>query len=545
MVSLSNHDQKGGFMRIHRPWAAVIIGTTAVILGVVAIPAIRHHGHAVHEQKGVYYCPMHPTYTSDHPGDCPICNMRLVKREMGPTTPVPKKGQSLEDICILHNCPKLHEGRPCPMMVVAKAGEKVICPVCGTHVAEAAQERKILYWTDPMMPGYQSDKPGKSPMGMDLIPVYEEASGESGGTQATSPTLSSRDVPRSGASPTGYAPVLVTPQKQQWIGVKTAPVQKRRMIKTIRTVGIVKVDETRRVHIHPKVEGWVGEIYAKYEGDAVKRGQPLFSFYSPDFVTTQQEYLATLKTLKEIPTDASSNVRAAAQNNAAASRQRLLWWDVTEEQIQELEKRASPAKTLLLTSPIDGVVLAKHIFPGEYMPRGGDFYHLVDLSAVWVDADLYEYDLPLVTVGQEATVVLPNDAEHPLRGKVMYVSPIVQPETRTATARLELPNPKGILKPGMYTNTQITVDLGMRLAVPTEAILDTGIRQIVFVDRGQGLFEPRDVTVGVKADGTYEIKSGVNEGEVVVVSGNFLIDSESRLKGALEGMEGTEHQHAH
>jgi len=519
-------------MKRRIPLRLVFISAIAVtVLGGIVLVVAPHGSRLTHKTSATatYYCPMHPTYTSDRPVDCPICNMRLVKREPQPVEPVSQRAKTLEDICYLHNCPKIHEGRPCPMLVVAKAGEKVTCPICGTHVAEASEHppRKILYWTDPMIPGYRSDRPGKSPMGMELVPVYEEETGPVAGS----------------ATPVGYAPILVTPQKQQLIGVITAPAKKRTMTKTIRTTGRVMVDETRVVHVHPKVEGWIDEIYARYEGDTVTQGQPLFSFSSPDFITLQQEYLAALQTLKGIPAEASPEVLAAAQANVAGARQRLLWWDITEEQIRALEERGTPARTLLFTSPIDGVVLRKHVWSGEYMERGGDFYHLADLSTIWVDTDLYEHDLPLVALGQEATVTLPYDTTDQLRGKVVYVAPVLNPETRTATARLEFPNPEGLLKPGMYVTAEIVVALGERLGVPEEAVLDTGTRQILFVDKGQGLFEPRDVIVGVKADGYYEVKRGVSEGEVVVTSGNFLIDSESRLKAALQGAGGSDHQH--
>ncbi len=525
------------FLNISRQKVAfLILGVLVLGGGFALIHILQHQGHAAHQEKGVYYCPMHPTYTSDRPGNCPICNMKLVKLE---TQPLKSKGATAKppgDICTLHNCPRLHEGRPCPMMVVSKPGEAVTCPICGTHVVEPESHavKKILYWTDPMMPGYKSDKPGKSPMGMDLVPVYEEAAGET-----------------TGSTTAGYAPILVSPQKQQLIGVRTAPAEKRRMTKIIRTVGRVAVDETRVVHVHPKVEGWIQEIYARYEGDAVRKGQPLFSFYSPDFISVQQEYLSALRTLREIPSEASQQIRIATEANVAAARQRLLWWDVTEEQIQALEKRGFPEKTLLLTSPIDGIVLKKHVWAGEYMERGADFFHLVDLSTLRVDADLYEYDLPLVTVGQEAVVSLPNDPQHPFRGRVVYVAPFLKPETRTTTARLEFRNPEGILRPDMFTNVEMRVELGDRLAVAAEAILDTGSRRIVFVDKSQGVFEPREIIIGVKANGYVEVKEGVTERELVVTSGNFLIDSESRLKSALEGMTpstgseqaGEPHQH--
>ena len=206
----------------------VVIGVGVVALILVAFPLITNHRPLTitgGSAQAIYYCPMHPTYTSDRPGDCPICNMKLVKREQ--TAPMP--GKDLASVCYLHNCPKLHGGQPCPMTVVAKPGEKVTCPICGTHIAEAAAPpagRKILYWTDPMIPGYKADGPGKSPMGMDLVPVYAEET----------PSASAATAPE------GYAPVLITPQKQQLIGIKTAPAVKRPMTKTIRAVGVIAHD---------------------------------------------------------------------------------------------------------------------------------------------------------------------------------------------------------------------------------------------------------------------------------------------------------------
>jgi RND family efflux transporter MFP subunit len=505
-------------------------GLIVVLLGVGTVWIVRqslvtgHSSLVTRREAALYYCPMHPTYTSDRPGDCPICNMRLVKREEQQSAVGSQQSEkSLKDICYLHHCPMLKAGQQCPMLVVAKEGETVTCPVCGVHVVEAAgppKAKKILYWTDPMIPGFKAQGPGKSPMGMELVPVYEEAAGPQVNAEA----------------PAGYAPILLTPQKQQLIGVKTAAATRRRMVRTIRTVGQVAVDETRRVHVHPKVEGWLREIYAKYEGDVVSKGQPLFSFYSPDFVATQQEYLTARKTLLEMPPTAGTEILAAARDNVAAGRQRLLWWDITEEQIQALEQRGAPADTLLLTSPIDGIVLTKHVFPGEFMERGSDFYHLVDLSTVWVNMALYESDLPFASVGQTAALSLAHDPANRLQGTVTFLSPTVNPDTRTATARVQVPNPEGLLRPGAYVTAELMVDLGEHVAVPAEAILDTGTRRMLFVDLGRGVFEPREVTVGARADGDVEVTSGVAEGERVLTSGNFLMDSESRLKAALEGL---------
>ena len=470
-------------------------------------------------EKALYYCPMHPTYTSDRPGDCPICYMKLEKRE---EVKLEEETRRSKDICYMHNCPMVHDGKPCPMLVMATMGEAVICPVCGTHVSEGqpmTEMKRVLYWTDPMMPDYKANQPGKSSMGMDLVPVYEERSG----AMITS-------------TPEGYAPILVSPQKRQLIGVRTMPVEKRKLTKTIRTVGRVMVDETRIVYVHPKVEGWVEEIFAKYEGEKVEKGQPLFSFYSPDFVSAQEEYLLALQMLKNLGKDASKEVKENAESNIVSVRRRLLWWDISEEQVQKIENQGKPEKSLILTSPIDGIVLKKNVFSGKYMERGENFYQLADLSTIWVDVDLYEYDLPAVKIGQEASVYLPNDEKSLFHGKVVYVSPTLNSETRTATARLELINSENLLRPGMYMTAEISVDLGERLVVPSEAVLDTGTRKILFVSKGDGVLEPRSVTVGVKAEDVVEVKEGVVQGELVVTSGNFLIDSESRLKAAIEGM---------
>jgi len=507
-----------------RKKVALIVLVITVLAGVVAVRLIRPPRHAGHaEQAALYYCPMHPTYTSDHPGDCPICEMQLVKRE--PERKAAAKEPA--DVCTLHNCPMAHDGRPCPMLVVSKPGEEVSCPVCGTHVAGSAESasKKILYWTDPMIPGYKSDKPGKSPMGMELVPVYEEA------------------ISSAGPGPGGYAAVLLSPQKRQLIGIRTSPARKQPLVKKIRTVGLVKVDETRIKHVHPKVEGWIDEIFAKYEGDTVRKGQPLFSFHSPDFISAQKEYLAALELLERMPEAINSEIRASARSNLEAARQRLLWWGVTEEQIEALEKSRSPSHSVQLSSPIDGIVLRKHVWPGEYMERGADFYHIADLSNVWVDIALYEMDLPLVSRGQEVAVEWPSRPGELLRGKLIYVAQFLNPETRTATGRLELPNPNGLLRPDQYVTAQISVDLGERLVVPAEAVLDSGTRQLLFVDKGEGLLEPREVTVGAKGEGLWEITRGVSEGEPVVVNGNFLVDSESRLQAALEGAVAAGHTH--
>ncbi|MBI4342007.1 MAG: efflux RND transporter periplasmic adaptor subunit [Candidatus Omnitrophica bacterium] len=456
----------------------VIGGVVALVAGSVWF-ATRHSTLATQDSlKATYYCPMHPTYTSDRPGDCPICNMKLVKRETEPASPAPGMSRGrptdpqaaiakkFESICILHNCSKLHDGRPCPMTVVARPGEKVTCPICGTHIAEADEPprtKKLLYWTDPMIPGYKADGPGKSPMGMDLVPVYEEAH-----ASATSGT------------PQGYAPVLLTPQKQQLIGVKTSPVERRRLTKTIRAAGTIAHD--------------------------------------PELYQAQVEYIQSIQTLQRAQEQtAPEDIVAQAQRMVDSTRIRLKHLGLSDDLITEIAGWTEPEHSLLFAHPGD---------------------------PVWMYAQVYEYELPLVRVGQEVQVEVPTLSGETFRGAIRAIDQMVDPMTRTTRIRAQLQDPAGHLRPDMYVNAAIAVDVGEVLAVPNGAVFSTGEKQIVFVDKGQGLFEPRDVTVGAQADGFDEVKQGVAEGEPVVTSGNFLIDSESRLKGALEGAGGgSGHQH--
>ncbi|HBQ38531.1 MAG TPA: hypothetical protein DD714_06025 [Candidatus Omnitrophica bacterium] len=439
-----------------------------VLLGAVTF-VIRHSPLVIRQsmRKAVYYCPMHPTYTSDRPGDCPICNMKLVKREpeQAPSNNSQAVAQRTKDICYLHNCPKVHEGRPCPMTVIAKEGESVVCPICGTHVSDGkGGARKVLYWTDPMIPGYKSDKPGKSPMGMDLIPVYEErrVSGEASAT-----------------APEGYATILVTPQKRQFIGVTTAPAERRTIRKIIRTVGRIAND--------------------------------------PELYQAQQEYLQALRAVEQAKTTgASPEITERAQRLVDASHLRLRRMGLSHELIEEIATWEGPDQSLILAD---------------------------SSGRVWLYAPIYEFELPLVKLGQTVTIEVPAIPGMKLDGAIKSIDPVLDPATRSARIRAILTDPQNILKPEMFVNASIAVAAGERLAVPEEAVFDTGTKQVIFVDKGEGLFEPRDVTVGVKAEGYYEVTSGVAEGEIVVTSGNFLIDSESRLKAALQGMSGGEHQH--
>lgn len=416
-------------------------------------------------QKAVYYCPMHPTYTSDRPGSCPICNMTLVKKEE--VAGGPGQAKSHKDICYLHNCPHAKDGKPCPMLVVGKEGEKITCPICGTYIdgeQVAAQAKKIIYWTDPMIPGYKSNGPGKSPMGMDLIPVYEE-----NGTGQVS----------AGASPSGYAPILVTPQKQQTIGIKTAPARKIKMDKTIRTLGRIA--------------------------------------YDPELYQAQEEYVQAIQALRKAEAGTISEVKDGASKLVDSAKIKLKLLGLGSNLIEDIEKSGKPDRSLL------------------YSEAGG---------TVWLYAPIYEYEMPLVKVGDKVDIEVPAVAGKRLEGTVRSIDSVLDPMTRTVRIRAVLDNAEGLLKPEMYVNATLQINLGEVLAVPEQAIFSTGEKNIVFVTKPGSVFEPRDVIIGAKSSGFSEIKSGVTEGELVVTSGNFLIDSESRLKAALEGMSGDGgHQH--
>ncbi|MFN3477392.1 MAG: efflux RND transporter periplasmic adaptor subunit, partial [Candidatus Methylomirabilales bacterium] len=333
--------------------------------------------------------------------------------------------------------------------------------------------------------------------------------------------------------------VLLSPIRQQLAGVRTGVVQVKDLEATVRTVGIVEYDERKVARIHPKIEGWIEKIFVDFTGKFVKKGDPLFSVYSPELVATQEEYLLALKAKRYLEGSPVQEVAKSGQSLLEAARRRLLLWDITEEQIQELEQTGKPKKSLMLYSPINGIVVKKEAYKGVFVKPEMELYTIADLSTIWIQADIYEYELPLIKVGQEATVSLSYYPGQVFKGKVIYIYPYLKDKTRTIRVRFEFPNtPDWKLKPEMFSNVEVKIKLGKKLAVPEEAVLDSGVRQIVFVAKGEGLFEPREVKLGAKVDNYYEVLSGLSKGEKVVTSANFLIDSESRLKAAMGAMPG-------
>ncbi len=330
--------------------------------------------------------------------------------------------------------------------------------------------------------------------------------------------------------------VMVSQHKQQLIGVKTEPATIRDLTHTIRTVGQVEVDERRLTHMHTKLEGWVQELYVKFTGEHVQKDQKLFEMYSPELVSTQEEYLLALKAVKSLGDSEFPEIAQNARSLLEVTRQRFSLWDITPDHIRDLEKTGKVLRTLPLHAPSSGYVMHMAVREGMHVMPAMELYALADLSTVWVLADVYEYEIPLVELGQEAKVTFSYFPGQTFKGKVTYVYPILETKTRTVKVRFELPNPKWALKPGMFANIDIQIPRGKRLVIPNTAVLDSGTEQLVFIDQGQGMFEPRKVTVGVRTRDAYEIIEGIKAGELVVTRGNFLIDSESNLKAATEMM---------
>jgi Cu(I)/Ag(I) efflux system membrane fusion protein len=335
--------------------------------------------------------------------------------------------------------------------------------------------------------------------------------------------------------------VEIPPEQQQRIGVKIGMVELRRLDKVIRTTGRVDYDEKRLVTISPKIGGWIEDLYVDFTGAFVKKGDPLLTIYSPDLVSTQEEYLVALKAGKELMKSPFPEVASSGNSLAESARRRLKLWDISDEQISALEQSGQPMKTLTLYSPYEGFVLEKMVYKGMNVMPGTAMFRLADLSVVWIYADIYEYELPLIRLGQVASVKLTYLPSETFTGKVIYIYPSLDARARTAKVRIELPNKNGSLKPEMYADVGIRIELGEKLAVPEGAIIDTGARQVAFVDKGSGYFEPREVKLGVKVDNYYEVIKGLRAGERVVTSANFLIDSESKFKEAVGGMGGMDH----
>jgi Cu(I)/Ag(I) efflux system membrane fusion protein len=335
--------------------------------------------------------------------------------------------------------------------------------------------------------------------------------------------------------------VFVSPERQQISGVRFGRVEYRNLDRVIRTVGRMEFDEKKISMVSPKIGGWIEELYVDYTGKMVRKGQPLLSIYSPDLVAAQEEVLLALKAKKILGASPIVEIAEGGDRLLQGARRRLLLWDITPKQLETLEQTGEIKKSMVLYSPADGFVMEKMAFKGMSLMPGTALYKIGDLSSIWVIADIYEYELPFIKIGDRAQITLAYYPGEMVEGTATYIYPSLDPKTRTAKVRFDLPNPEFKLKPEMWANVELKIALGRKLVVPEDAVMDSGTMQMVFVDRGQGHFESRHVQVGSKAQGYYEVLSGLKEGERVVTSANFLIDSESQLKGATGAMGG--HQH--
>lgn len=323
----------------------------------------------------------------------------------------------------------------------------------------------------------------------------------------------------------GYTPVPLTPELVQKFGVRTMKAVKEPMTQVIRTVGLVRTDETRESRVHTKWEGWIEEFFASYVGQSVRKGDPLFSVYSPDLVTAQQELVLAARAAEGRQ---GTPVRQALE----AARAKLKLWDVPESLIREVEKTGEPRRVVTIRAPRDGVVVTRAVTPGMFVEPSMELYVIADLSRVWVLADLYEYEIPRIEVGQKAEFAPVGGADEAFQATVAFIPPTVAPATRTVKVRLELPNDPPRLRPGEYGTVRIKNPLPPAIVIPTDAVIETGTRQVVFVHAGGGRYEPRSVRLGPRAGGRVQVLEGIRDGEEVVVRAQFMLDSESRLRAA-------------
>jgi Cu(I)/Ag(I) efflux system membrane fusion protein len=335
--------------------------------------------------------------------------------------------------------------------------------------------------------------------------------------------------------PSGYAEVQIATEIQQRIGVTIGRVEKTQLMMNIRTVGIVRPNETKIAHIHLKTEGWVEKLFIAVTGQKVKAGEPMLAIYSPAFFAAQREFLAALQYSRTAPSEAQRTV-------VETTRQRLALWDVPKSTIDELERTGRPSKSLILRSPISGTILEKKAFEGQYVMPQAELYVVADLSTVWVQAKVFAYELPHIALGMPAKVTFPSLADRSFDGKVVFIEPVVEEAARTVQVRVELNNPDGIIKPGMFSNVFISHAMGTGLTVPTSAVIRTGERDIAFKAVSVDRFAPVEVKISpLPFDGRFQVLQGLREGEEVVTSANFLIDSESRLRAGGGSMAGMQH----
>jgi membrane fusion protein, copper/silver efflux system len=449
------------------------------------------------------------------------------------------------------------------VIIGAFAGGYVYKAIKGSTAGTTGKgERKVLYWVDPMHPAYKSDKPGIAPdCGMKLEPVYADGGAASPAPAGERKVLYYHDPkdPNYKAQQPGLNPetgnqlepvyaddistmevgtVQISPEKQQLIGVKYEQVQVGGGSRTIRAVGKVAIDETRIGHVHTKVEGWIDQVFVDFTGKLVQKGQPLLTIYSPDMLASQRELLLASKAKTIMKDSALPSGFDQSESLLQATRRRLELWDFSDAQIDQVLKTGEPIKNITVYSPMAGYITDRKAFPQLKVMPDTDLYTIVDLSHVWIMADVFEYEAPNIRLGQTARVTLEALPGRVFNARIDFLQPQVDPMTRTLKVRLNMDNPGVMLKPDMYADVDFLVSIPSKFTVPADAVLNAGERKTVFVDRGNGYFEPRQVKTGEREGDRIQILSGLSGGERIVTSGNFLIDSESQMKAAASGMGG-------
>lgn len=397
-----------------------------------------------------------------------------------------------------------------------------VSPAAGAPGTAAKKERKLLFYRNPMGLPDTSPTPKKDPMGMDYIAVFEGE--EDGGGEPASPNQ-----------------IKISTEKVQKLGVRSEAAQLRSLDKTVRAAGRIEPDERKTYAISPKFEGYVERLHVNVTGQPVGKGQPLFEVYSPELVSAQREYAIAAQGVDSLR-DAGGQAQAGMKQLAESSLLRLKNWDISEAQIKALAQSGETKRTLTFRSPVSGIVTEKKALQGMRFMPGEALYQIADLSSVWVVADVFEQDIGLVKLGAQAKVRINAYPDKLFEGKVSYVYPTLNAATRTVPVRVELANPGLLLKPAMFAQVELPVSAkGSVVTVPVSAVIDSGTRQIVLVQKGEGRFEPREVKLGARSDANIEILDGVKDGEQVVIAANFLIDAESNLKAAVGGFGHSAH----
>jgi len=438
-------------------------------------PAAMTSGPSPEGTKQLWTCGMHPQIVQDHPGTCPICGMNLV-----------------------------------PMRGVAPEG----APATGAGPRAKADERQVLFYRNPMNPTITSPAPMKDEMGMDYVPVYADEVGDAAA---------------------GGATVTIDPAIVQNMNVLTRLAERGDLTREIRTVGYLEYDQQKMVSVTTKYPGWVEHVYVNYVGEPVHRGQPLFEIYSPELVQTEQDLLTAIDFAKRMA-GATDEARRRAQDLVEAARKRLAYWDIRPAQIEEFLKTGEVFRTLTVTAPSAGVVMLRMPgLEGMAVRPGMEVYHIADLSTLWLSVEAFEDQIAWLRIGSRAEVSLSYFPGETFTGRVRYIEPQVSEKTRTVPLKVEVPNPDGRLRAGMYATVRFRPVVARdAVLVPTLSVLRTGQRNLVVVAEGEGRFTPREVELGAEGDERVAVARGLEAGERVVTSSQFLIDSESNLREAVQ-----------